>query len=53
MNRICPFTNQMVLYLDCLDCDDKKECRNNGRSVSIEPQKPKKFGGRRSKKTKS
>lgn len=23
MSRICPINNSVVLYLDCLDCDDK------------------------------
>ena len=27
MAKICPFTNDVVLYLDCKECDDIKECR--------------------------
>ena len=26
MSKICPFLKRLVLYLDCLDCDEKKEC---------------------------
>ena len=27
MAKICPFTNDVVLYLDCKECDDVKICR--------------------------
>ena len=27
MSRICPITNDIVLYLECLECDEKK-CQN-------------------------
>lgn len=32
MSKICPLTNEKVLYLDCLDCETK-ECRNNCRCM--------------------
>lgn len=28
MAKICPVTNEKVLYLDCLDCDEK-ECQKS------------------------
>lgn len=28
MSKICPVTKDVVLYLDCLECDDKV-CKNN------------------------
>ena len=27
MAKICPFTKDVVLYLDCKECDDTEECR--------------------------
>lgn len=27
MAKICPITDEPVLYLDCQDCDDKRLCR--------------------------
>lgn len=35
MAKICPVTNEKVLYLDCLDCD--KECQK----LSFEKQENK------------
>ncbi len=26
MSKICPYTNCPVLYLDCLECDDRSDC---------------------------
>lgn len=26
MSKICPFTNEKVVYLDCVECDDKNKC---------------------------
>lgn len=26
MAKICPLSNQVVLYLDCLECEYKAEC---------------------------
>ncbi len=26
MAKICPETNEKVLYLDCLDCENKGKC---------------------------
>lgn len=26
MSKICPFTNEKVVYLDCIECDDKNKC---------------------------
>ena len=31
--RICPETNEPVLYLDCNECEDKGKCRN-GENIS-------------------
>ncbi len=31
MSRICPINHSVVLYLDCLDCDDKI-CMNHNKS---------------------
>lgn len=28
MSRICPITNDVVLYLECNECEDKEACRN-------------------------
>jgi hypothetical protein len=28
MAKKCPITNEYVLYVDCLECDDKYECQN-------------------------
>lgn len=27
MAKICPQTGEPVLYLDCLECDDKEKCK--------------------------
>lgn len=27
MAKLCPFTNDVVLYLDCKECDDANACR--------------------------
>ena len=27
MAKICPFTNDVVLYLTCKECEDAEECR--------------------------
>lgn len=29
MAKICPISKEQVLYLDCLDCDEKTSCQNN------------------------
>lgn len=29
MSKKCPLTNEPVLYLDCLDCDDRQTCRSD------------------------
>lgn len=29
MARFCPITQETVIYLECLECDDKR-CRNMG-----------------------
>ncbi len=26
MAKICPQTGEKVLYLDCLECEDRKDC---------------------------
>lgn len=31
MAKFCPITNDMVLYLDCLECETK-ECKRNIRT---------------------
>lgn len=31
MSKICPHTNSIVLYLECLECDDKI-CRTSQRN---------------------
>lgn len=28
MARRCPITNELVLYLECMDCDQKDLCRS-------------------------
>ena len=28
MAKVCPLTGQKVLYLDCLECEDKNKCKN-------------------------
>jgi hypothetical protein len=34
MAKICPVTGEPVLYLDCLECDDKKcEENNDGKDI--------------------
>lgn len=33
MSRKCPIYGSTVLYLDCLECEEKR-CRNNGRAES-------------------
>ena len=33
MAKKCPLTQQSVLYLDCIDCDDKMHC-----SFDIKPK---------------
>ena len=38
MSKICPMINQTVLYLDCLECDDKQECQNIGKEKKEEKQ---------------
>jgi len=30
MARICPVTNEKVIYLTCLDCEDRCECEEKG-----------------------
>ena len=37
MSKICPLTNEKVLYLDCLDCETK-ECRSNCRCIIQDKQ---------------
>lgn len=44
MSKICPFTNDTVLYLDCKECDDSAECRKLsilGKTVDTEKEKEK------------
>lgn len=28
MAKICPETNEKVLYLECLECEKRKECKS-------------------------
>lgn len=28
MAKICPVTNEKVLYIECLDCDDRHICKD-------------------------
>lgn len=28
MAKICPLTNKVVLYLTCLECEDKGKCKD-------------------------
>lgn len=35
MAKICPVTKKYVLYLDCLECEEK-ECMNNRNSSNID-----------------
>lgn len=29
MSKICPITNTKVLYLECLECDDRLKCQGH------------------------
>ena len=35
MAKICPLTNEKVLYLDCNECDDKQLCRKLSRNSDL------------------
>ena len=35
MAKICPLTNEKVLYLDCNECDDKQLCRELSRNSDL------------------
>lgn len=35
MAKECPLTGDVVLYLDCIECDDKNKCR--GGQVNVQP----------------
>lgn len=42
MAKWCPITKDYVLYLDCIDCDDKKNCKQlseRGRASDHEQDK--------------
>lgn len=28
MAKVCPLTGDVVLYLECLECDDRRECND-------------------------
>lgn len=37
MARRCPISNELVLYLECMECDQKNQCRKPaGRLNGIE-----------------
>lgn len=40
MSRICPQTGQSVLYVDCLECDEKEKCRRNEGSECRKSNEP-------------
>ena len=35
MAKICPLTNEKVLYLECNECDDKQLCRELNRNHDL------------------
>jgi len=37
MARICPLTNDVVLYLECLECDDRAACRRGRLNPEPDP----------------
>lgn len=34
MAKICPLTNDTVLYVDCLECECKIQCKNGEINIS-------------------
>ena len=40
MARICPLTNDVVLYLECLECDDRAACRRGRLNPEPNPSSP-------------
>lgn len=35
--KICPMTKETVLYLECLECSRRVECKNPTENINISP----------------